>query len=32
VSVGDYHLKNLVGWSLAGRKTDDDPASDPWGA
>ncbi|SDX49150.1 hypothetical protein SAMN05661080_00154 [Modestobacter sp. DSM 44400] len=23
VSVGDYHLKNLVGWSLAGRKTDD---------
>jgi 3-methyladenine DNA glycosylase/8-oxoguanine DNA glycosylase len=24
VSVGDYHLKNLVGWSLAGRKTDDD--------
>ena len=24
VSVGDYHLKNLVGWSLAGRRTDDD--------
>jgi 3-methyladenine DNA glycosylase/8-oxoguanine DNA glycosylase len=24
VSYGDYHLKNLVGWSLAGRKTDDD--------
>jgi 3-methyladenine DNA glycosylase/8-oxoguanine DNA glycosylase len=24
VSVGDYHLKNIVGWSLAGRKTDDD--------
>jgi 3-methyladenine DNA glycosylase/8-oxoguanine DNA glycosylase len=23
VSVGDFHLKNLVGWSLAGRKTDD---------
>jgi hypothetical protein len=23
VSVGDYHLKNIVGWSLAGRKTDD---------
>jgi 3-methyladenine DNA glycosylase/8-oxoguanine DNA glycosylase len=23
VSVGDYHLKNLIGWSLAGRKTDD---------
>jgi hypothetical protein len=23
VSVGDYHIKNLVGWSLAGRKTDD---------
>jgi 3-methyladenine DNA glycosylase/8-oxoguanine DNA glycosylase len=23
VSVGDYHLKNLVGWSLAGAKTDD---------
>jgi 3-methyladenine DNA glycosylase/8-oxoguanine DNA glycosylase len=23
VSVGDYHLPSLVGWSLAGRKTDD---------
>jgi 3-methyladenine DNA glycosylase/8-oxoguanine DNA glycosylase len=23
VSVGDYHLKNIVGWSLAGRTTDD---------
>ena len=23
VSVGDFHLKNIVGWSLAGRKTDD---------
>jgi 3-methyladenine DNA glycosylase/8-oxoguanine DNA glycosylase len=23
VSVGDYHLKNIVGWSLAGRRTDD---------
>jgi 3-methyladenine DNA glycosylase/8-oxoguanine DNA glycosylase len=23
VSVGDYHLKNVVGWSLAGQKTDD---------
>jgi hypothetical protein len=23
VSVGDFHLKNLVGWSLAGRRTDD---------
>lgn len=23
VSVGDFHLKNLVGWSLAGRTTDD---------
>jgi 3-methyladenine DNA glycosylase/8-oxoguanine DNA glycosylase len=23
VSVGDFHLKNLVGWSLAGRKSDD---------
>jgi 3-methyladenine DNA glycosylase/8-oxoguanine DNA glycosylase len=23
VSVGDYHLKNLVGWTLAGRRTDD---------
>ncbi|WP_406318511.1 DNA-3-methyladenine glycosylase 2 family protein [Streptosporangium sp. NBC_01639] len=23
VSVGDYHLSSLVGWSLTGRKTDD---------
>jgi 3-methyladenine DNA glycosylase/8-oxoguanine DNA glycosylase len=23
VSVGDFHLKNIVGWSLAGRRTDD---------
>jgi len=23
VSVGDYHLPNAVGWTLAGRKTDD---------
>ncbi|GII75419.1 3-methyladenine DNA glycosylase [Sphaerisporangium rufum] len=23
VSVGDYHLPSLVGWSLAGRRTDD---------
>ncbi len=23
VSVGDYHLKNIVGWSVAGRNTDD---------
>jgi 3-methyladenine DNA glycosylase/8-oxoguanine DNA glycosylase len=23
VSVGDYHLKDIVGWSLAGRRTDD---------
>jgi hypothetical protein len=33
VSVGDYHLKNLVGWSLAGRKTDDDgmlQLLEPW--
>jgi 3-methyladenine DNA glycosylase/8-oxoguanine DNA glycosylase len=33
VSVGDYHLKNLVGWSLAGRKTDDDgmlELLEPW--
>jgi 3-methyladenine DNA glycosylase/8-oxoguanine DNA glycosylase len=33
VSVGDYHLKNIVGWSLAGRKTDDDGMLDllePW--
>jgi 3-methyladenine DNA glycosylase/8-oxoguanine DNA glycosylase len=34
VSVGDYHLKNIVGWALAGRKnTDDDGMLDllePW--
>lgn len=33
VSVGDYHLKNLVGWSLAGRKTDDEgmlELLEPW--
>ena len=33
VSYGDYHLKNLVGWSLAGRKTDDDGMMvllEPW--
>jgi 3-methyladenine DNA glycosylase/8-oxoguanine DNA glycosylase len=33
VSYGDYHLKNLVGWSLAGRKTDDDgmlELLEPW--
>ena len=24
VSVGDYHLPGVVGWSLAGEKTDDD--------
>ena len=33
VSVGDYHLKNMVGWSLAGRKTDDDgmlQLLEPW--
>jgi len=24
VSVGDYHLKNIVGWSLTGEKTDDE--------
>jgi 3-methyladenine DNA glycosylase/8-oxoguanine DNA glycosylase len=24
VSVGDYHLPGLVGWALAGRRTDDD--------
>ena len=23
VSVGDYHLPDIVGWALAGRKTDD---------
>ncbi|WP_448627018.1 DNA-3-methyladenine glycosylase family protein [Geodermatophilus sp. URMC 64] len=33
VSYGDFHLKNLVGWSLAGRKTDDDGMMEllePW--
>ena len=33
VSVGDYHLKNYVGWTLAGRKTDDDgmlELLEPW--
>jgi 3-methyladenine DNA glycosylase/8-oxoguanine DNA glycosylase len=33
VSYGDYHLKNLVGWSLAGEKTDDDGMMallEPW--
>jgi 3-methyladenine DNA glycosylase/8-oxoguanine DNA glycosylase len=33
VSYGDYHLKNLVGWSLAGRRTDDDGMMEllePW--
>nr|WP_239521823.1 DNA-3-methyladenine glycosylase 2 family protein [Geodermatophilus sabuli] len=33
VSVGDYHLKNIVGWSLAGRKTDDEgmlELLEPW--
>jgi 3-methyladenine DNA glycosylase/8-oxoguanine DNA glycosylase len=33
VSVGDYHMKNIVGWSLAGRKTDDDgmlELLEPW--
>jgi 3-methyladenine DNA glycosylase/8-oxoguanine DNA glycosylase len=33
VSVGDYHLKNIVGWALAGRKTDDDgmlELLEPW--
>lgn len=33
VSYGDYHLKNLVGWSLAGRTTDDDGMMEllePW--
>jgi 3-methyladenine DNA glycosylase/8-oxoguanine DNA glycosylase len=33
VSVGDYHLKNIVGWTLAGRKTDDDgmlELLEPW--
>ncbi|WP_245159730.1 DNA-3-methyladenine glycosylase 2 family protein [Blastococcus sp. CT_GayMR19] len=33
VSVGDYHLKNIVGWALAGRKTDDEgmlELLEPW--
>jgi 3-methyladenine DNA glycosylase/8-oxoguanine DNA glycosylase len=33
VSVGDYHLKNIVGWALAGRRTDDDgmlELLEPW--
>jgi 3-methyladenine DNA glycosylase/8-oxoguanine DNA glycosylase len=33
VSVGDYHLKNVVGWALAGRTTDDDgmlELLEPW--
>jgi 3-methyladenine DNA glycosylase/8-oxoguanine DNA glycosylase len=33
VSYGDYHTKNLVGWSLARRKTDDDGMMallEPW--
>ena len=33
VSYGDYHTKNLVGWSLAGRRTDDDGMMallEPW--
>lgn len=34
VSVGDYHLKNIVGWGLAGRRdTDDDQMLEllePW--
>jgi len=33
VSVGDYHLKNFVGWALAGRKTDDEgmlELLEPW--
>ncbi|SNS01588.1 3-methyladenine DNA glycosylase/8-oxoguanine DNA glycosylase [Geodermatophilus pulveris] len=33
VSYGDYHLKNLVGWSLAGVRTDDDGMMqllEPW--
>ena len=32
-SYGDYHLKNLVGWSLAGVRTDDDGMMEllePW--
>ena len=34
VSVGDYHLKNIVGWSLAGRQDTDDAQMlgllEPW--
>ena len=34
VSVGDYHLKNVVGWSLAGRRNTDDAGMlellEPW--
>ena len=33
VSVGDYHLKNYVGWTLVGRRTDDDgmlELLEPW--
>ncbi|HYH24689.1 MAG TPA: DNA-3-methyladenine glycosylase 2 family protein [Blastococcus sp.] len=34
VSVGDYHLKNVVGWSLAGRRETDDAGMlellEPW--
>jgi 3-methyladenine DNA glycosylase/8-oxoguanine DNA glycosylase len=34
VSVGDYHLKNIVGWSLAGRRNTDDDGMlqllEPW--
>ncbi|WP_246063260.1 DNA-3-methyladenine glycosylase family protein [Blastococcus colisei] len=34
VSVGDYHLKNVVGWALAGRRNTDDAGMlellEPW--
>jgi 3-methyladenine DNA glycosylase/8-oxoguanine DNA glycosylase len=34
VSVGDYHLKNIVGWGLAGRRNTDDAGMlellEPW--
>jgi 3-methyladenine DNA glycosylase/8-oxoguanine DNA glycosylase len=34
VSVGDYHLKDIVGWTLAGRRTTDDAGMlellEPW--
>jgi 3-methyladenine DNA glycosylase/8-oxoguanine DNA glycosylase len=34
VSVGDYHLKNVVGWALAGRRSTDDDEMlellEPW--